>query len=118
LIAAPRQGVAIADGQAQLVDLLAEPAWEPGNAVQAGADITFAITPEAGAELYRAVVASDAGFVNIVGGGQSRPDETRIDVFPLPDGPYFVRLTAVSHSEWKACPPTIRLFARSTPSVA
>ena len=96
LIAAPRQGVAIAQGRAQLVDLLAEPAWQSGNAVQAGAEISFALAPEVGAQLYRAVVATDAGFVNVVGGGQSRPGEARIGLFSLPDGPYFVRLTAVS----------------------
>ncbi|NBW07726.1 MAG: peptidoglycan-binding protein [Caulobacteraceae bacterium] len=96
LIAAPRQGVAIADGRADLVDLLPEPAWVADNALQAGGMLSFALTPEAGAARYRAVVATDAEFVNVVGDGQSRPGEAKIDIYPLPDGPYFIRLTAVS----------------------
>jgi hypothetical protein len=96
LVAAPRQGVAIADGRAQLVDLLPEPAWVPENAIQAGGMLSFALTPETGAARYRAVIATDAGFVNIVGDGQSKPGEPKIDIYPLPDGPYFIRLTAVS----------------------
>jgi len=96
LLAAPRQGVAIADGKADLVDLLPEPAWVADNALQAGGMLSFALTPEAGAAQYRAVVATDAGFVNVVSDGQSRPGEAKIDIYPLPDGPYFIRLTAVS----------------------
>jgi hypothetical protein len=96
IVAAPRQGVAIADGRADLVDLLPEPAWVPLNAVQAGGMLSFALTPEPGAAQYRALVATDAGFVDIVSDGQSRPGEANIDLYPLPDGPYFIRLTAVS----------------------
>jgi hypothetical protein len=96
LTAPARHGVAIADGRALLVDLLPEPAWAAGNAVQAGADISLAIEPQAGAAFYRAVVASDAGFVNVVAGAESRPGQARIDLYPLPDARYFVRLTAVS----------------------
>ncbi|QTC89842.1 FecR domain-containing protein [Brevundimonas goettingensis] len=112
LIAAPRQGVAIADGKADLVDLLPEPAWVPDNAIQAGGMLSFAVTPVVGAARYRAVVATDADFVNIVSSGESRPGETTIDIYPLPDGPYFVRLTAVSPLDLEGMPADYR-FVRA-----
>ena len=112
LIAAPRQGVAIADGRADLVDLLPEPAWLPDNAIQAGGMLSFALTPMAGAAEYRAVVATDADFVNVVSSGESRPGETTIDIYPLPDGPYFIRLTAVSPLDLEGMPADYR-FVRA-----
>ena len=75
------------------VQLLAAPALAHPGDVQAGSSIAFDIVPVTNARTYRVTIASDAGFLDML--DTVRADGPRAVFADLPDGNYFVRLSAI-----------------------
>ncbi|WP_334042322.1 FecR domain-containing protein [Burkholderia ambifaria] len=87
-------GVAAADGHlADLAALLAAPALSRPAQVQDGNDIAFELIPLPQATRYRATIATDAGFLDIV--DDARSDAPRITLKNRAPGTYFVRVSAI-----------------------
>lgn len=72
------------------------PALEMADAesLQDGPQVRFHPDPVQGAAAYRAQVATDAGFVDLFAENESKTPD--IEIPDVPDGSYFVRLTAIS----------------------
>ena len=90
------KGFGAVTDQAHTIDkrvLLEAPAFVAGFERQSGRDLRFAVTPVTGAKAYRAVIARDAGFVDIV--GEVRTTVPRADFSDVADGAYFVRASAI-----------------------
>jgi hypothetical protein len=74
--------------------LLKAPALDRAALVQSGEDMHFSIVPVVGAKSYRLTIAADA---NLEAPLVSRTaDRATIDLPGLPDGAYYLRLTAIS----------------------
>lgn len=86
--------VAYAGGAGVPVALLAAPTLADPDLLQDAEVVTLAITPVVGAKAYRAQVATDAGFVDIIAEGEAAgPVVTIADV---PNGSLFARVSALS----------------------
>lgn len=116
LALAPGQGnVVTAKGVGKAVPLLPPPQVVDGYQLQEKPTVQFALQPVAGAQTYRAQVSRDQGAQDLLmeesaGGGRFKFDG-------LPDGDYFVRVTAVDAQDLEGVPSVqaFRLKARPEP---
>lgn len=82
--------------------LLAAPALTPASTVQTAEAMHFALKPVAGAQSYRLAIGSDAKVeAPLV---EKTVDKPEADVPGLPDGAYFLRLTAISRDGLEGLP--------------
>ena len=86
--------MATASGQvSEPLELLPPPSLVRPERVQDGGRLLFEINPLAGAQGYRATVATDAGMLNVI--DDARSDNTSVTLPDLPPGSYFVRIAAL-----------------------
>lgn len=98
-------GAAVArDGGVRTETLLPPPALADANRMQAGRTLRFAMAPVPGAVSYHMQIASDAAFQDIRAETRSTGPEGKFDA--LPDGPWFLRATAISASGFEGLPAT------------
>ena len=74
------------------VKLLEAPRLVDPAKMQIGATVVFDAVPVAGAAAYRMEIAADAGFLDVI--ADQRSDTPRVTFDDLPEGTYFVRLSA------------------------
>lgn len=91
--------------------LLPTPALERPGAVQTAERIEFSIAPQQGARAYRAEIARDAGFLDVLAEQLGENGDPRVAFTDLPDGTYFVRVAALAESGLES-PPRIYAFRR------
>lgn len=98
-------GTVVAEGRgSRTVKLLPAPSLlEPGR-IQDGERLSFEIMPLADASSYRAQVAQDAGFLDLIAEGVSATP--RVDLPPIPDGSWFVRVSALDGDGVEGFPET------------
>jgi hypothetical protein len=82
-----------ASGVSGPIALLPGPRLANAGEPQAAAQLSFDVTPVAGAGSYRAQLATDAGFIDLFAEAESKAP--RVQLLGVPDGDYFVRLTVV-----------------------
>ncbi len=93
-----------ASGEVTTGQLLPPPELINGGAMQSDDMLRFAVQPAPEAQGYRAVVAADAGFVDIAGEAQS--DSNNLVLQGLPNGRYFVKTTVFSDQGFEGMPST------------
>jgi hypothetical protein len=86
------------------VDLLDAPNLAKPGKVQDDATVAFDITPEQGARGYRVQIGRDAGLLEMI--RDQRFDSPHAEVGALPDGTYFVRVTALDPNGLEGMPNT------------
>lgn len=97
------------DGSVQTETLLPAPALSEANHMQEGQDLRFSAAPVPGAVAYHFDVARDAAFHDILGETRSA---TPVGELPgLPDGPWYLRATAISPTGMEGLP-AIQPFER------
>ena len=89
------EGVAVSPLGLARLPLLPAPSLPDLQLSQLAAEVVFRPGPTPGAALYRARLATDAGMIDAFAEQDSGPDGA-IRFAELPDGEYFLRLTAVS----------------------
>lgn len=90
---------------------------EPGR-VQDGQELRFDIVPMPQANAYRVQVAQDAGFLDVI--SESRGSEAGVNLPPIADGIWFVRISAIDANGLEGIPETYsfeRRLNRITASV-
>ncbi|MBP6031016.1 MAG: FecR domain-containing protein [Sphingobium sp.] len=93
---------ASADGRLAKEALLAPPELiEPGR-VQTDPIVRLSLAPVSGARAYHVQIARDAGFVALEGEATSRTPE--VSFADIPNGRWFVRVTALAHSGLEGMP--------------
>nr|WP_279613461.1 FecR domain-containing protein [Burkholderia pyrrocinia] len=91
-------GIAATNGRITgLRALQAAPALSQSVQVQAGREIAFELTAVPNARHYRAVIATDAGFLNII--DDARSAGTRVACEDRAPGTYFVRISALDEND-------------------
>lgn len=99
--------VASVSGLAPVDVLLGLPTLREPDAVQAAETLRFEVEPLAGAAAYRARLATDAGMVEAFAETDTVEGEVGFGFGePVPDGRYFVRLTALSPAGLEGRPRT------------
>lgn len=89
---------ASAGGLGAPVALLPGPRMGPGGQTQSEAIVRFTVEPVPGAAAYRLLLARDAGFVDVFAEARTQTttrERPTADFGGLPNGTYFVRLTAL-----------------------
>jgi len=89
---------ASAGGLGAPVALLPGPKMGSGGETQGEAIVRFTVEPVPGAAAYRLLLARDAGFVDVFAEARTETttrDRPTADFGALPNGTYFVRLTAI-----------------------
>jgi hypothetical protein len=94
-------------GVAAPESLLPAPSLLRPDRVLDDAAIEIDLAPTAGAVSYEAVLATDAGFVDTL--AETTSAEPRLSFAGLPDGVYFLRLTAVAPDGLEGLPATYAL---------
>jgi hypothetical protein len=84
--------------------LLAAPKLLRAGRTQDEPRLAFDIDPEPGAKAYRAQLATDGGFLDLF--SETTTDGPHIAFDGLPDGTYFIRLTAIDASGLEGLPAT------------
>nr|WP_258002328.1 FecR domain-containing protein [Burkholderia sp. WAC0059] len=84
--------------------LLDEPTLIRAARVQSDADVYFDVKPLDGAHGYRVQIGRDAGLLDLI--RDVRSDGTHVVVGPLPDGTYFVRVSAIDADGLEGMPAT------------
>ena len=102
----PGQGVAVTNGVARTVTLLPPPDLEAADQIQNRRTLDFALRPLPHATRYRGRLATDAGMIETFVEAESAPDQTRLTFEGIPDGVYFLRVTAVSEEGIEGLPMT------------
>jgi hypothetical protein len=102
----PGQGAAVTDGNTLKVTLLPPPDLEAPDQIQSGRSLAFAVRALPDAAGYRGRLATDAGMVEAFAETASAPGQSRLAFNGIPDGPYFLRLTAVSGAGIEGLPIT------------
>jgi hypothetical protein len=102
----PGQGAAVANGAAREVALLSAPDLEAPAQIQSGEQLDFALRVLPDATGYRGRLAMDAGMVDAFAETGSGPGQTRLAFDGIPDGAYFLRVTAVSEDGVEGLPMT------------
>ncbi len=88
------QGVVADHGALSAFDLLAAPALQEPGKLQTDDHVRFALMPVEGAARYRAVLATDAGFIDRY--ADAVAGEPLLDLGPLPNGTHFIKLSAIA----------------------
>ena len=97
------QGVTASDeGLGAPVPLLPKPELLDPDRLQDEELVTFAVEPVQGAALYRAQLATDAGFIDVFAEVESQTPG--LSVPEVPNGSFFVRLTAISSAGLEGLP--------------
>ncbi|WP_217272272.1 FecR domain-containing protein [Sphingopyxis sp. BSNA05] len=95
---------ATASGALAKAELLPPPELLDPAKVQSEAELLFAVEPGPSAVGYRIIVASDAGFVDIV--AEAQVSGTQLALPTLPNGRYFAKLTALAADGFEGMPAT------------
>ena len=104
-------GLVTSQGQApHLAALLKAPKLQNPGKVQEDPQIAFAIDPVPEAKTYRAQLASDGGFVDLI--AEVVSPTTALPFGALPDGDYFVRFTALDENGLEGSPATYAVERR------
>jgi hypothetical protein len=91
-----------ADGAIGPIPLLPPPDILDPAQIQSEPDLAFHIAPLPGAAHYRMQIAKDAGFLDIL--GETVVDQPQASLSALPNGDYFVRVTAMDVNEIEGQP--------------
>lgn len=104
-----------ADSVGNPVPLLPPPDLSNGNILQEHTTIQFSIKDVAGAASYHAQIARDKDTQNIVAEAHSQGNKVKVD--GMPDGDYFLRVTAIDAAGLEGLPNIIafKLKARPVP---
>lgn len=97
-------GFGTTNGLAAPVPLLAPPDLLDADRAQSDEDLHFVIKPAAGAVRYHVQIGRDAGFLEVLDEVTTAIPEARLA--SLPNGSYFVRLTAIDVNELEGQPAT------------
>ena len=95
---------ATATGALAKAELLPPPELLDPAKVQSDAALQFAVEPRASAIGHRIMIASDAGFVDIVAEGQEMG--AVIELPAIPNGRYFAKVTALAADGFEGMPAT------------
>ena len=95
---------ATATGALAKAELLPPPELLDPAKVQSDAALQFAVQPRASAIGHRIMIASDAGFVDIVAEGQEMGEV--IELPAIPNGRYFAKVTALAADGFEGMPAT------------
>jgi hypothetical protein len=98
-----------ADGNVVTEQLLPPPELQAPRALQSNADVLFNLAPVPQAARYRLQLARDAGFGEIF--DEKLSATPSIAFTDVPDGDYFVRVTAISATDFEGLP-AVYPFAR------
>jgi len=97
------QGAAVTrSGAVKTEPLLPAPALADTGTLQSGRNLHFALAPVPGAVAYHLDIARDAAFHDVVAETRSATPEGQFD--SLPDGPWFLRATAIAPSGLEGLP--------------
>jgi hypothetical protein len=91
-----------AEGTTGPVQLLPSPALVDGAHIQSEPDLVFGVVPLDKAVRYRFQVARDAGFLDIT--EEAIADRPQATLPSVPNGDYFVRVTAIDANEIEGLP--------------
>ena len=97
-------GVSTAAGGLAVVPLLTAPNLQHSGRSQDGPRLVFDVDPVPGAKSYRAQLANDGGFLDLF--TETTTDAPHIEFDGLPDGTYFIRLTALDAAGLEGLPST------------
>ena len=97
-------GVLTAGGALAVVPLLTAPKLQHSGRSQDGPRLVFDLDPVPGAKSYRAQLANEGGFLDIF--TETVADGPHIEFDGLPDGTYFIRLTALDAAGLEGLPST------------
>lgn len=92
------------EGSSPARPLLPRPRITPGGLTQDEPLLAFPVQAAEGAARYRAQVAADAGFIDLL--MEDEAAEPRVTLPSLPNGTYFVRLTAIDDQTLEGLPAT------------
>ncbi|MCW2389618.1 hypothetical protein M2333_002664 [Sphingobium sp. B11D3B] len=97
-------GFGMANWLGNPLPLLAPPALLRADQAQSDDDLVFAVTPVTGATRYHVQIGRDADFLEVLDEAFSTTPEARLA--SLPNGSYFVRLTAIDDNQLEGKPAT------------
>jgi hypothetical protein len=115
LVPAGKGVVATAGGVTGLLSLPPAPVLQPASAAQTGERLHFSLAPVPGAGSYRLVIGADPKVEVVL--VEHVSDKPEFDLPPLPDGAYFVKVTAISRDGLEGLPaisPITRVRAELT----
>jgi hypothetical protein len=95
-VASAAQGVSATAGETRIAALLEPPDLADPGGVQSGAELRFDVVPEPSAAGYRGRLATDAGMIDAFAETGSGSADAPLVFTDVPDGAYFLRLTALS----------------------
>jgi hypothetical protein len=91
-------------GDGEPIPLLTAPNLQHSGRSQDGPRLVFDLDPVPGARSYRAQLANDGGFLDLF--TETAADGPHIEFDGLPDGTYFIRLTALDAAGLEGLPST------------
>ena len=91
-------------GRLTKADLLSPPELLDPAKVQSDAELVFAVEPRDVATGHRIMIASDAGFVDIL--AETQVDGAVISLPTIPNGRYFAKVTALAADRFEGMPAT------------
>ena len=97
-------GFGTTNGLANPLPLLPSPDLLRADRTQSEDDLLFAISPVAGAARYHVQIGRDADFLEVLDEASATTPEARLA--SLPNGTYFVRLTAIDQNQLEGKPAT------------
>lgn len=95
------------------IDLLPKPELEDGFQLQERPVLQFTFKPVPNATQYRAQISRDQTAQNIVAEGFAKDLRSKFD--GIPDGSYFVRITAVDANQLEGIPATFSFTQKANP---
>ncbi len=95
---------ATASGALAKADLLSPPEMLDPAKIQSEAVLQFSIVPRAAAIGHRIIIASDAGFVDVV--AETQGAGTELELPAIPNGRYFAKITALAADGFEGMPAT------------
>ncbi|MBI3711481.1 MAG: FecR domain-containing protein [Burkholderiales bacterium] len=95
------------------IDLLPKPELEAGFQLQERPVLQFIFKPVANAAQYRAQISLDQAAQNIVAEGFAKDLHSKFD--GIPDGNYFVRVTAIDANQLEGLPATFAFTQKANP---
>lgn len=107
------------DGSSPAQALLAKPQIVRGGLTQDEPTLAFPLQATPGAARYRAQIAADAGFIDLLAEAEAAKSENgpRVSLASIPNGTYFVRFTAIDAQTLEGLPATYA-FERRLNSLA